>query len=379
MRAGILSINLHTRKLNYGAALHSWVFRKVVMRRDDIDSCEVIDYLPAWAEREDPRRQYLHNLSLRHPGDALRRMRRTARFVRRYNRFRRYFSDHLDTSARQYTRASLERAELPYDLLFLEGDVIWAPTYFGDTFDPVYFGAAGALRDIPSIAYGPSMSDAKMEAAHYPALRELLRYPRAISVREGYAAEILRGLTDKPVTEVVDSVLLARAEDFDEITSPRRRVEGDYLLLFFPTQANEKVTADAVRYAKAKGLTLVEVSDRLGKKGGHRVFADLGVEDFLSLVRHAKVIFTTSLHGVCLSMLFHRDFYAMRRPGGNHKTEALCGQFGLTDRFQDEGAFHEQPPIDWDAFDALLERRRAESMQWLDRAIRDASRAQGGL
>ena len=37
MKTGILSINLHTSRLNYGAALHSWVFQKLMLRWPDID------------------------------------------------------------------------------------------------------------------------------------------------------------------------------------------------------------------------------------------------------------------------------------------------------------------------------------------------------
>ena len=47
MRAGILSINIYTGRLNYGAVLHSWFFRRLMLRRGDIERCEIVD-LPPW-------------------------------------------------------------------------------------------------------------------------------------------------------------------------------------------------------------------------------------------------------------------------------------------------------------------------------------------
>ncbi|MBQ6326702.1 MAG: FAD-dependent oxidoreductase, partial [Clostridia bacterium] len=51
-------------------------------------------------------------------------------------------------------------------------------------------------------------------------------------MRERYAAQIVRTLTDKPVMDVVDPVLLADPADFDAITAPRP-VRGRYLLAYY--------------------------------------------------------------------------------------------------------------------------------------------------
>ena len=54
MKVGIISINLHTRRLNYGAVLHTWAFQQLMLRRGDMDGCEVIDYLPDGRDQGSP-------------------------------------------------------------------------------------------------------------------------------------------------------------------------------------------------------------------------------------------------------------------------------------------------------------------------------------
>ena len=368
MRTGILSINLHTRKLNYGAVLHSWVFQRLIESRPDVACCDVIDYLPAALEGVDLSRQFMEKASLAHPGDWLRRRRQSAAFERRDEQFRRFFRNHMRVTPRTYTRAQLESERLPYDILFFESDVIWSPTYFRGDFDPVFFGALESMDGIRRIAYSASMGQARLDDAQRERLRGLLRYPDCISMRERYAAKIVQDLTDKPVAEVVDPTLLAEPGDFDAITAPAREAPG-YALSYFPTHVDGELLNCAADFARARGLRLVEVSNYYAPGPKRRVVADAGIEAFLALVRGAEAVFCNSLHGVCLSILFHRDFYAFDRKGGGDKYRDLCDRFGLGGRFIGPEGFREAPPIDWAAVDERRQALKRRSLQWLDAAI----------
>ena len=368
MKTAILSINLHTRKLNYGAVLHSWVFQRLIGARGDVERCDVIDYLPAALEGVDLKRQFMEKASLLHPGDWLRRRRQTAAFARRNEAFERFFREHMRVTPERYTAETIQTARLPYDAVFLESDVIWSPTYFRGDFDPVFFGATDSMRDLRKIAYAASMGQARLDAAQRARLRELLRWPDHISLRERYAAEIVRGLTDKPVADVIDPTLLAEPGDFDAITAPGR-VGGGYVLVYFPTHVDAALLEIAAEHAGARGLQLVEVSNYFAPGPKRRVIADAGIGEFLGLVRGAEAVYCNSLHGVCLSILFHRDFYAFDRRGGGDKYRDLCGRFGLEDRFVEAGGFREAAPVDWAAVDALRQGEKRRSLEWLDAAI----------
>ena len=369
MRAGILSINIYTGRLNYGAVLHSWYFQKLMLRRDDIESCEIVDYTPWERGNYNPWTHFLPKQPLRNPQKFARYLAITPGYVKRWRAFQAFFQKHLIISAAKYTGETLREAALPYDALFFESDVIWSPRYFGGAFNPVYFGALPSMRNIRKIVYSASMSDAHLTPEDHAALDGLLRYPDAISMRERYASEIVRSHTDKPVQDVLDPVLLADPADFDEITAPRL-VRQKYVLTYFPIRPNRYVTQCARTYAEARGFRLVEVSLYPESKLHCKTFVSAGIEAFVSLVRNAEAVFCNSLHGACLALLFHKEFYAFEREGGGLKYKDLCARFGLENRFVPMNGYREDAPVDWENVDRLRARYRRESLAWLDRAIR---------
>ena len=368
MKVGIISINLHTRRLNYGAVLHTWMFQQLMDRRDDVQGCEIIDYLPDGRDQGSPWTYFIRKKK-GNPVKLLGALLITPGFVLRHRRFQAFFSENMRVSANSYTRQQLDGQRLPYDALVFESDVIWSPGYFNGHFDPVFFGAPAGMRPIPKIAYSASMGEAKLTDAQREEFRGLLKLPEYISMRERYASEIVRTLTEKPVADVLDPVLLADPADFDPITAPPP-VRGRYLLAYYTVNPAPYMLRCVDDYAKAHGLKVVEVSVFTHHKLRHRTFTAAGIGQFLALVRNAEAVFSNSLHGTCLSLLYHREFYAMEHGNGGRKYRDVCEKFGLSDRYIAKDAFKPAAPIDWDRVDALREKYREESLAWLDGAIR---------
>ena len=369
MKVGIISINLHTRRLNYGAVLHTWAFQQLMLRRGDEDGCEVIDYLPDGRAEGNPWTYFIRK-KRGNPVKLLGALLITPGFVRRYRRFQDFFSRNMCVSKESYTRQQLDGARLPYDVLVFESDVIWSPGYFNGHFDPVFFGAPAGMRPIPKIAYSASMGEAKLTDAQREEFRELLKLPEYISMRERYASQIVRTLTDKPVMDVVDPVLLADPADFDPITGPRP-VMGKYLLAYYTVNPEAWMLKLVDAYAKAHGLKVVEVSVFTHHKLKHRTYTAAGIEQFMALIRGAEAVFSNSLHGTCLSLLYHREFYAMEHSNGGRKYRDLCEKFGLSDRYIRKDDPLSAAPIDWARVDGLRTKYRDESLAWLDEAMKE--------
>ncbi len=369
MKAGILSINIYTGRLNYGAVLHSWYFQKLMLGRDDIERCEIVDHQPWDRGNYAPWKHFWPKQPMKQPLKLAQYLLVTPGYARRWQRFQDFFKAHLTISGTKYTAETLSKADLPYDILFFESDVIWSPDYFGGSFNMVYFGALPSMRDIRKVVYSASMSDANLSQDNLRQLDELLKYPDAISMRERYASEIVRAHTDKPVADVIDPVLLAEPEDFDEITAPRL-VKEKYVLTYYPVRPNGYVHACARQYARARGFRVVEVSLYPNSRLRCKTFVSAGIEEFVSLVRNAEAVFCNSLHGACLALLFHKEFYAFERGGGGFKYRDLCGKFALENRFVKMNEYREDAPVDWARVDALRQRYKRESLAWLDGAIR---------
>ncbi len=369
MNVAILSINLHTRMLNYGAVLHSWFFQQLMLRRPDVGRCDVIDYVPLVLVNQKKLLYTLTRRSFKTPGTFFRDLAMNLALVRRSGRFQRFIDREMRCTPERYTFERLKDAHLPYDTVVFESDVIWSPSYFGGQFDPAFFGAIGSMQSMRKIAFAASMGNAHLTEAQKEECSALMRHLDAISMRETYASELIRTLTHKPVMDVVDPVLLAEPSDFDAITS-KRLVKRDYLLIYFPIKPNNGVIRLAHQYAKQRGLKVVEVSCQPLHAIRNKTYAAAGIEDFLSLIRNASVVFCNSLHGSCLSLLFHREFYAFDRNGGE-KYRNLCRKFVLEDRFVEVKRFVEARPIDWPHIDSLREKFRSESLEWLDRELKN--------
>ena len=59
---------------------------------------------------------------------------------------------------------------------------------------------------------------------------------------------------------------------------------------------------------------------------------DAGVEEFLSLVKHAEYVVTNSFHGMIFAVQFQRPFVIFSREQCNNKIDELLHLFGLEER-----------------------------------------------
>ena len=78
--------------------------------------------------------------------------------------------------------------------------------------------------------------------------------------------------------------------------------------MYLPMDDNKELRDAAQRYANEKGLIVIEIDTQLKRKGRGIVnIMNAGVEDFLTYIKHADVIFTNSFHAICFALLFHKD------------------------------------------------------------------------
>lgn len=366
MKAGILSLNINTEDLNHGAMLHSWSFQTYLRTRCSIES-EVIDYITPRAYGMNLEHPVLCHLKNKKIKPALVSALGARAYSRRYKKFRDFIKNHYIISKQQYSQEMLAKEKLDYDVLFCESDVIWDPVFFQGNFDPTFFLALPNMKAIKRIAYSPSMGNLLIKPEEEVRFKELLENLDAISCRETYATEYINKNCGKDAVTVVDPVLLLNAEDFESITGNRIEYKP-YLLLYTPVGYDIKLIKMARNYAKEHGLKLIEVSRYSWNNVSHTTIADAGIEEFLSLIRHAECVFTNSFHGLCLSMIFHKDFYAFPRTTGR-KIEDICQRVGLIERYI-TGDFSKLPSIDYEKVENKLIEMRKISENFLNEALK---------
>lgn len=367
MRIGTLSLNINTDDLNYGAMLHSWAFQQVVKKMDTVEKTEVIDYTTDMLSDFDGKHPVISYLKMKRFRSALKLILSGSSYKKRYRKFKMFVRKNVETSEKHYNRKKLSNDVLPYDCLICESDVIWSPKFFNDNLDPVFFLSFDSAAGKKKIIYSASMANADFNEKTNKQLRRYLKAPDYISCRESFACEKVISESGRKAEHVIDPVMLLKAEDYRPICA-KRLIKEPYLLLYIPLGYNSDYQKAAEKYAKEKNLKVVELSFFKWQSVKHTVFADAGIEDFLSLIKNADVVFTNSFHAVCFSLLFHVEFYAFYRKTGR-KTEDFCKWIGISERHMDIADFRECDSLNFEKLDEIIEEKRQLSLEWLDKAV----------
>jgi polysaccharide pyruvyl transferase WcaK-like protein len=147
-----------------------------------------------------------------------------------------------------------------------------------------------------------------------------------------------------------------------------RIIEDDYLLIY-SRRYNPEIYDLAEKIANKNHLRIVEISLNMDYKENHLLMYSAGIEEFLSLIHYAGFIVTNSLHGTIFSMLMKKPFFVFPREHGDKKIDGLLRQFGLEDRKIGNSGSVSEEPIDYEHVYQVLNRKRKESYDFLQKAI----------
>ena len=182
-------------------------------------------------------------------------------------------------------------------------------------------------------------------------------------------AQFLSGADMKyPVQKVLDPTLLLTQDDYDKIAVPERLEEQKYLLLY-ARRYNKKIFDYAERLAAAHGWRIIDISLRATNAGKHRMFYEAGVEEFLSLVKHAEYVVTNSFHGMIVSVHYRRPFVVFSREQCDIKIDEVLDLFGLSNRKMITGEEYLSDAINYDEVHKRIEEARESSVLYLKSAL----------
>lgn len=368
MRIGTISLNINAPDFNYGAILHSWAFQQYLLKLPKVESTEIIDYTMPVLEEQDLQHPLLNSVLHFHPKTFIKLLPRIIKYHKRLKKFNEFINNHMQVSSVKYYQKTLDEAVLDYDTMICESDVIWSPGFCGGHFDKAFFLDLKSARSMNRIAYAPSMANGDLNDSQKNEITELLKCLNHISARETYEVEVLKAYTNKPVQHVLDPVLLLNADDYKEIIA-ERLVTEEYLLLYLPVDDNLELRHAAYAFANKNNLKVVEICTNLKVTNKSiTTYTSAGVEEFLSLIKYAKYVFTNSFHAICFSVLFNIQFYAFSR-NFSGKVRDICQVFGLEDYYFEDDIFIERELIKYETVNKRLFELKMNSVEWLGKAL----------
>lgn len=374
---GIVSYNVYSQHMNYGAALHSYAFQQYLMKKG-VDSV-VLCYIP----------QKLNEYHLKYPILNFNRIKSFKGFVaflinwgggffsnlRKYNKFQKFFREHLRKTSKVYRFKELMKLKsienLEFTTFVCESDVIWK-LYKENDFDECFFLNFSAAEDHIKVAYSPSLSSRKFTVAETKKFISLVSGFKAISTREAQTAAYLSSILNHEVEWVLDPTLLLDKEDYDKIAIPPK--ENGYVLLYNCMVNDHRMIKEAKNFASQKGMLLIEISNFYINKFvyGHRTKTDIGIEEFLGYIKNADFVICNAFHGMCFSVIFKKQFFLFQRDESDYRMQNITDALGLQSRLISHA--NKQIPSEYDDIDyegvyANLEVHRKRSYDFIDENI----------
>lgn len=308
MKIGILTFH---RAVNYGAVLQAWALQTFLQNKGY--DAGILDYR-CKAIEENYKLLSKHKIFagslLSSVKYILSRIFHFSVILNRKKEFNEFINNRLNLLGLQEVKN--------LDVVITGSDQVWNPFLTGGIND-YYFLNIEDFNDKNKIAYAVSGEIKYIDDSFVRQVAPIAAKIPNISVRESNLKQVLRIQNAKVC---VDPIFLLTFEEWGAI-GQRRIVEEDYIFLFevVPSPLSKKITK---LLARKMGLKVIFLNSGFKfLKRSSNLKTQVGPEDFVSLIRYASFVVTTSFHGMALSMLLRKQFVLSPTKNMNRQNSLL--------------------------------------------------------
>ena len=227
-------------------------------------------------------------------------------------------------NAQQLSRVS-------YDLLIYGSDQIWWKSRLKGMpgFDIAYWGEY-VPKTITRVSYAASMGAVDLNSEDKQTIQQLLKNFNHISVRENQLKDSIQPLTNKAIEVNIDPTLLLEKECWEDLCTytPERRY-----ILYYRVMIDEESDRVAQQLSCQTGLPIIRIDAAIGSYRNLSKYTKRASPfDFISLIRNAEYVVSTSFHGVAFSVIFEKQFYAIGMGNRSNRVQSLLSALGIGQR-----------------------------------------------
>ena len=293
---------------------------------------------------------------------------------RKYQEFKRKYMS-LNSQAIQ-TEEQVSR--LKYDAVIAGSDQIWNVTI--EDYNDVYFlpWVQNGLR----IAYAPSFgakNPSKYDSKRITEYSDFLNKFDTLSVRENNGQKWIKEISGRDAKIVLDPTLLLTIDDYRRLERKNMKLPEKYIFFYSPgfdlgicefvKQVSKKYNLPVITWS-AKPFYVKNVW-----KYGFKLPDYEDPSTYLTLIKNATLVFTTSFHGTIFSSLYHKKFFVLKN-GGMYGTDdrviSLVDKLKLDKHlieynFKEDFNYLTEP--DYSEFDIALEVEKKKSLDFLKNSL----------
>lgn len=361
MKIGILTFH---SAFNFGAILQCHGLYKTLEEMGH--DVEVIDYRPNYLFFPRPTLG-ISSFINRHPLRTYKALPFVFSYRKFYDKFDSFINENWKLSNIATTNVGLTAYLNKYDIIVVGSDQIWNKIHNGD--DPIWYGVIPGEHNAKWITYAASAGDALFDSQEKTRFINCIQNFKHISVREEKLNIFLSTLNkDKNIKTVLDPTLLANPNIWKKWYNP---ILKEKYIVVYQARANDNVFRIASDIAKQKGIDKILVLDNHAnvKKNGHKQFI-ASPSEFISIIRNAECLITTSYHGTAFAIITEIPFYTLYlNDGADERSKNLLSQLNLSNRLIAASHTPKFSSIDYSSIRSKLTELRFSSMEYLYNAL----------
>lgn len=261
------------------------------------------------------------------------------RFSTHFNDYKNFFKEHLKTSNTLISKTEdLKEIVDNYDAFIAGSDQVWNINC-RDFDDAYYLSFVG--NDKKKIAYAPSFGSTNMAKLNIKKYNDYISAFDALSIRENNGSKWIKELTGREAPVLLDPTFLLTKEEWVELSDNMDyKVDKEYIF-YYAFSYSDEVNRVVKKFSKETGLPVIIMDAKSwvkkAAKHGFKLSERSGPLAFLSLIRNAKYVFTTSFHGTVFSILFEKKFWyidSAMHNSDDDRAETILDKLGLMDRLR---------------------------------------------
>lgn len=282
---------------------------------------------------------------------------------------------------------SLQKGSMDYDTIVVGSDQVWTPLSLPNK----YYNLLFVDDSVPKVAYASSFGVSVIPDFQKKATGEYLDRFHVIGVREQRGKELVDALSHQTATVVADPTLLLSCEEWEEEINQHisettqqnmERAEGAPYIFCYLISPNEEGRKQAKLLSEKTGLPIItirhmeqyrEIDETIGDEAPYSVDPN----DFIRYISKARYVCTDSFHCTVFSTLFHKQFMTFYRSKSSEKNsknsriDSLFSVLGINKEHIYAGDMSKiDAPVDWQAVDRNLANLRADSIEFLNNALK---------
>ncbi|MFI3297002.1 MAG: polysaccharide pyruvyl transferase family protein [bacterium] len=357
---------------NYGASLQAYALQYYLKSLGH--RVEIIDYLPRYISGKNytfwfvSEQSPYYNICKKNVIiKFLYCMRRLIMYSQTFGRkkaFDQFKLEFLSCTNRYTTYQDLCTNPPEADFYIAGSDQIWN-TSLGNGKDPSFYLQFGN-DNIKRISYAASFGIAEIPEEMKPQIYNWLNRVNSISVREQSGLDILSNLNIDSAVEVVDPVFLLDKQEWGNLANTSTvRIEYPYILVYDMFMKETSLKTSAIKLSKKLGLPLVAINDAFKVKYADRSICDAGPAEFVSLIKNATVIISSSFHATAFSIIFEKEFYTFYKGDNISRMINILDKIGCVNRLNSPDVVGDMEKPDCKATSHLLSESINKSKKFL--------------